>query len=250
MNRLQVVTLLLLLVGQVAALEEEKISFEGIGFRVVWVDPREHSLRIVWKDSEGNGYHNLRGVQKRFTAKGKQLRFITNAGIYETVPGKPFHYQPEGLHIEDGKLLRPLNQRDGKGNFYLKPNGVFFVDAKGQAQVLTTPAYAKAKPSPRLACQSGPMLVINGAIHAAINPEGKSKRLRNGVGVNAEGLIAFAVTESGEASKLSHLRPSVSRSPEVPECALSRWRHLQDGHKSRQETRRSKRHLRSHVCRH
>ena len=90
--------------------------------------------------------------------------------------------------------------KQGKGNFYLQPNGVFFIDKEGNASVKTTKAYAKGKRQPKLACQSGPILLSDGKIHPKFNAGGTSKRLRNGVGVREDGTIVFAICASGEVT--------------------------------------------------
>ncbi|HBS32708.1 MAG TPA: hypothetical protein DEA40_13365, partial [Parvularcula sp.] len=46
------------------------------------------------------------------------------------------------------------------------------------------------------ATQSGPMLVIGGAIHPKFLPEGTSRKRRNGVGVRADGTLVFAISDT------------------------------------------------------
>ena len=41
-----------------------------------------------------------------------------------------------------GERLRKLNQANAEGNFYLKPNGVFFGDAAGNWRVLSSEDFA------------------------------------------------------------------------------------------------------------
>ena len=43
---------------------------------------------------------------------------------------------PLGLFIQNGKTLSPLNTRSGSGNFYLKPNGVFYITTDNNSVVL------------------------------------------------------------------------------------------------------------------
>jgi len=105
-------------------------------------------------------------------------------------------FSPVGLHVENGVEQSPLNLGDAPGNFFMKPNGVFFVDENGAPGVLETNAYAAAKIKPRIATQSGPMLVIDGAVHPRFEPNGESRHVRNGVGVNGEGAAIFAISHS------------------------------------------------------
>ena len=48
---------------------------------------------------------------------------------------------------------------------------------------------------PRWATQSGPMLVIDGALHPAFAPNGDSLHVRNGVGVDGAGIAWFAISD-------------------------------------------------------
>ena len=101
---------------------------------------------------------------------------------------------PVGLYVEGGAELAPLNTEDGFGNFFLKPNGVFFVREDGSAGILETEAYRAAGLAPEFATQSGPMLVTQGTIHPRFLPDGTSQYIRNGVGVRADGSVVLAIT--------------------------------------------------------
>lgn len=119
---------------------------------------------------------------------------VMNAGIYH--PG----LVPVGLHIENGQTLRPLNQSAGDGNFFLEPNGVFAITDQQQALVQTTQALAQnpqyQQQELRLATQSGPMLVMGGQLHAAFTPGSASRKVRNGIGVRADGQVVLAVSHT------------------------------------------------------
>ena len=78
---------------------------------------------------------------------------------------------PRGYIFNRGQVLRSLNLSKGKGNFYLKPNGVFFTwNENGKvkavinrseelAQVLLHKKSKHSTSSIRLATQSGPLLL-------------------------------------------------------------------------------------------
>jgi len=117
---------------------------------------------------------------------------MMNAGIFEEGG------IPAGLVAIEGKCLRPLNTADGNGNFFLKPNGVFYVES-GLARVVSTPEYAARKPSPRIAIQSGPLLLQNGRIHPAFRPASLHRLHRNGVGIKKDGSVLFVITEFGQS---------------------------------------------------
>ena len=129
-------------------------------------------------------------MRRHLAKRGQRIEFATNAGIYERGP------RPSGLTIADGKEWVPLNQTAGEGNFFLKPNGVFFVDAERGAGVMETSAFARSGLRPRLATQSGPLLLSGGKVHPAFNPQSKNRRQRSAVGVRrADGQVLFVMTD-------------------------------------------------------
>ena len=113
-----------------------------------------------------------------------------NGGMYHE------DLSPVGLLVENGSEKSPLNLADGEGNFFLKPNGVFLVGKDGKAAVMESGAYAAAKPDVAFATQSGPMLVIDGALHPRFEANGTSRYIRNGVGVRDENTVVLAISRS------------------------------------------------------
>ena len=99
--------------------KEEKYTYEGVRYRVVRLAPS--SVTLVWKDTQGRQMQSFHHVQDYYSQQGSRCIFMMNAGIYEP-DGKP-----SGLHIENGEELLPINEKSGKGNFYLKPNGVLSI---------------------------------------------------------------------------------------------------------------------------
>ena len=180
-------------------LKEEKIQFEGVKYRVVRMPAGR--LELAWKGTDGKPMRSFDQVQKHYAAKKRKVTFMTNAGIFE--PGGV----PSGLYVQGHELLRPLNLRPGKGNFFLKPNGVFAIQStKGGARpaVIESSSYksyveralkAKDVYPFRIAIQSGPLLLSQGKIHPAFNRESKSRLHRNGVGVDQQRRVVFAITE-------------------------------------------------------
>jgi uncharacterized protein YigE (DUF2233 family) len=57
--------------------------------------------------------------------------------------------------------------------------------------VIESRAIADKRPKCRYATQSGPMLVIDGALHPLFKPNSDSLNIRNGVGVSPDGKTAF-----------------------------------------------------------
>jgi uncharacterized protein YigE (DUF2233 family) len=112
-----------------------------------------------------------------------------NAGMFEK-DGTPL-----GVYIEHGSKRRPLNKRGGDGNFYMKPNGVFAIDAAGSMKIETTDQFESDETQVEWATQSGPMLVMNGALAPQISPDGPSKNIRNGVGLRNSRDAFFAISD-------------------------------------------------------
>ena len=64
-----------------ADLIEERVVSTGVKFRVVRVAPTRVS--VVWKDDKGVPYRSFDKVWSAFAQKGKTVKFIMNAGIFE-----------------------------------------------------------------------------------------------------------------------------------------------------------------------
>ena len=100
-----------------------------------------------------------------------------------------------GLYVEQGIERNPVNQNEGPGNFHLLPNGIFYLEGSA-AGILETQAYLTSGINPDFATQSGPMLIIDGRLHPRFLPDGTSRKIRNGVGIAADGrTIVFALSE-------------------------------------------------------
>jgi uncharacterized protein YigE (DUF2233 family) len=121
---------------------------------------------------------------------GGDLLAVTNAGIFSV------NHAPEGLHIELGKTLSSLNLGKGDGNFYWKPNGVFYVADDG-AGIIESEKFAslEKRGAIREATQSGPLLVIDGAINPDLKPNSRSLYVRNGIGVKSADEVYILVSE-------------------------------------------------------
>jgi uncharacterized protein YigE (DUF2233 family) len=166
--RRQLVALALVFTGLVA-------SAEGNGlFTVVRVDLATQQLRLFWQDDKGQPLRRLDRLAAWQKTQGRTLAFGMNAGMYHADGG------PVGLLVIDGRELAPLNLRDGQGNFFLKPNGVFLIDANGP-RVIDAVDYPASHDGVRHATQSGPLLLKNGQIHPVFRPSSASRYIRNGV---------------------------------------------------------------------
>jgi uncharacterized protein YigE (DUF2233 family) len=167
----------------------ERRTIESSTYTACVFDPAKDRIEIFNLDSQGSPLGNFSNLRSQLEAEGKRLVFATNGGMF----GEDL--RPIGLYVEKGKLLRKLNRKSGGGNFHLKPNGVFYLRS-GKAQVMDTEAFARANPKSDFATQSGPMLVINGQLHPKFSEDGPSMKIRNGVGVDADGKVHFVKSES------------------------------------------------------
>ncbi|MEM5472535.1 phosphodiester glycosidase family protein [Hoeflea sp. AS60] len=166
----------------------EETVFEGARAILCVADPEVHDIRVVYRGKESEPYASVPKAVVALAAAGETPVLAMNAGMYHA------DMMPVGLYVENGTEFSPLNHDDGFGNFFLKPNGVFFIDKDNSAGVMETETYASAGISSMFATQSGPMLVINGAIHPRFLPDGTTKYIRNGIGVRADGKVVLAIT--------------------------------------------------------
>lgn len=139
----------------------------GDRYHVVSFDLRDVQLELV-----GQGP----GGPRTFASLGPDVRAATNAGIFHAPD------DPVGLWVERGVVLHPIERGRGVGNFYLRPNGVFWVDGSGP-HVADTVGF-ELPHGTRLATQSGPALVLEGRVHPAFDPSSTSRKVRNAVGVD------------------------------------------------------------------
>lgn len=167
-----------------------KVGHEGQFFTVCEVDAARADLRLFLDDATGTPYGQFSAIDRALAAEGQRLVFAMNAGMY--------HYDraPVGHYVEDGTERMRVIDSPGPGNFGLLPNGVFCI-REGRADVMETLAFQQAAPACRYATQSGPMLVIDGALHPRFLADGTSVYIRNGVGTSADGRRAiFAISDS------------------------------------------------------
>lgn len=165
----------------------EDIDYQDAAYTVCTVDARSDRLRLYSRDAEGKPYATFAALAAALAQEKQTLVFAMNAGMFEETLG------PVGLLVEGGVQRHAANTRDGPGNFHMKPNGVFWFGPRG-AGVMETQAYLAAHLHPAFATQSGPMLVIDGAIHPKLQPDGTSLKVRNGVGVRDGHVAVFAIS--------------------------------------------------------
>ena len=150
----------------------ERHSFRGVRIEVVTLPLSDYRVRLV---SLGGG--------ARLGDVSAAIR--TNAGIFEP------DLRPTGLLIADGLEVRALNLDAGTGNFFLQPNGVFFIGDAGAAIVESSEFTPQGV---RQATQSGPLLVRHGELHPRFKAGSTNRLIRSGVGVKDAHTVVLAIS--------------------------------------------------------
>jgi uncharacterized protein YigE (DUF2233 family) len=171
-----------------APIDQTHVEHLGDGYTVVTVDLTAAELRMFG----GAGGISMSEAKVAAERSGASAQALMNGGMYGHDDG------PIGLFVLDGQVRHALNTKEGAGNFHLMPNGVFYVDVGGKAHVdVTATVAALDLATVRDATQSGPMLLIDGAVHPEFRPESTNKLPRNGVGVSPDGNTVYLVISDG-----------------------------------------------------
>jgi len=170
-----------------AAAACRKVMHLTQAYAVCSFDPAVSDIRVFHRGRDGLPYAGFEKLSRDLRQEGEYLEFAMNGGMYES------DLTSVGLLVIDGIERKPIDRDKSWGNFYLKPNGVFFLQG-GRAGVMETEAYVAAGIKPDFATQSGPMLVIDGTLHPAFLPQSDSLQIRNGVGVARDGKAVFVIS--------------------------------------------------------
>ena len=162
----------------------EDVTFEGASYTVCVADPAAETIRVHLNSADGTLLGSFGNLEADL---GEAPIWAMNAGMYHD------DRRPVGLYIEDGAELAPIVTREGPGNFGLLPNGVLCLST-GKAAVYESLQFADERPDCVYATQSGPMLVIDGALHPRFLEESDSLFRRNGVGITKDGLLIAAIS--------------------------------------------------------
>ncbi|MEP0519185.1 MAG: phosphodiester glycosidase family protein [Hyphomicrobiales bacterium] len=172
----------------------QTIQFDNNSYIVCPVEMDQHDLRMFHEKGEPSFwgpdvFGHFEEINAYLNPQDQTIAFAMNGGMYHR------DRSAAGLYIENGDQSQRLNTNKGAGNFHLLPNGVFFWNDH-QAGILETSAFSKADAALDYATQSGPMLVIDGALHPRFIVNGTSLKMRNGVGVQLGGKqVYFALSE-------------------------------------------------------
>ncbi|EKE44249.1 hypothetical protein OCGS_1765 [Oceaniovalibus guishaninsula JLT2003] len=188
----------------------ESVAFDGADFTVCRIDVARDDLRLFRADADGNPYGSFRALDRALAQRGERLGVAMNGGMYH--PDRA----PVGLYVEDHVEGAGIVTREGPGNFGLLPNGVFCVQ-QGRAAVIESRAFAADPPDCAYATQSGPMLVLGGALHPRFLEDGTSLYRRNGVGVSADGSTVYLAI-SDEPVNFHHFARLFRDALDVPDA--------------------------------
>lgn len=153
------------------------------------VDLKIQNLKLYWKNADGANYGSFAQLKTQLAQQQQELVFAMNGGMYQR------DLKPQGLFIENRETKRAINQvQEAYGNFYMQPNGVFYLTDSKEGFVCTSIDF-KDGPTITYATQSGPMLVIDGQLHPRFMEGSKNVHIRNGVGVLPDGQLLFVLSK-------------------------------------------------------
>lgn len=153
------------------------------------VDPLNQKLKFYWKNENNISYKNFQNLKLGLEKENEELIFAMNGGMYNP------ELAPQGLFIENGVTKTKIDTvKNEYGNFYLQPNGIFYLTNEDKAVICITEMFENSG-NVKYATQSGPMLLINGQIHSKFNEGSPYVNIRNGVGILPDGKILFAMSK-------------------------------------------------------
>ncbi|ANF51304.1 hypothetical protein A0O34_12635 [Chryseobacterium glaciei] len=145
-------------------------------FIIYSADMKKDKIEFFWKKNQNQPFKSIKNLKNYVNTKNQYLKFAMNGGMFIQ------NNIPKGLYIENFKNLHPIDTLSGQGNFYLKPNGIFYLTKSNTSAVISTENF-KINSDIKFATQSGPMLIINGKINPIFQKNSKNLNIRNGVGI-------------------------------------------------------------------
>ena len=175
---------ILLTAGALIAFSQKENNSTFISYKV---NPKKQHLKLFYKNRRQR-FGSIQNLKDYVEHNNNVLDFAMNGGMYKK------DGSPQGLYIEAGKTLFPVDTvTNAHGNFYLQPNGIYYISNKNVAGITTTKNFKNKGIS--YATQSGPMLVIDGVLHTAFKEGSANLQLRNGVGILPNGDAVFAISK-------------------------------------------------------
>ncbi|PXV63009.1 uncharacterized protein YigE (DUF2233 family) [Dysgonomonas alginatilytica] len=153
------------------------------------VDLKSNDIAFYWKNDSGKITGSIQNLKTFVESKNSKLVFAVNGGMYNS------ENAPQGLFIQNFETVNPIDTTSGKGNFYLKPNGIFYITDDNTPMICKTEKFV-SNGHIKYATQSGPMLVIDGNIHPVLKEGSTNLHIRNGVGILPDNKIVFAMSKT------------------------------------------------------
>ncbi len=176
-----------LLVAGVLLIKKRKKTIDN-RFVTYVVDTKKQEVKLFWKNDKQEIFRSIGNLKKWVNENHKELEFAMNGGMYNK------DNSPQGLFIENQTTITPLDTTSGNGNFYLKPNGVFYITVDHLPGICKTTNFID-NGKIKYATQSGPMLIIDGQIHPSFTAGSTNLNIRNGVGILPDNKIIFAMSK-------------------------------------------------------
>ncbi|AYN00366.1 phosphodiester glycosidase family protein [Chryseobacterium sp. 3008163] len=167
---------------------DDKLKNEN-DFVIFKTNPKDEDISFYWKDNDGKVFKSIDNLKKNVEREDKNLKFAMNGGMFEK------NNLPKGLYIQDFKILNKIDTLSGEGNFYLNPNGIFYLTKNNDAELIETKKF-KHDSNIKYATQSGPMLLINDEINPIFKKDSKNLNIRNGVGILKNGNVVFVMSKN------------------------------------------------------
>lgn len=151
-----------------------------------------YDVFIVKVDAASSGKFNIIEKEKVDSTSIDSSFFFISASIIDS------SCKPLGYYFKNSQEIQPVNLNNGKGNFYLKPNGVLLILSDKAVVCESSQMYTYQ--DIKLGIQSGPLLVCNDTINSNFNPNSVNKLKRCGVGLkkNKKGdtFLVFAISRN------------------------------------------------------
>jgi uncharacterized protein YigE (DUF2233 family) len=128
--------ILLLLIPSVSFYFKKKEDDRFVSFIV---NPKKQPFVFYYQNDKQENYKSILNLKLALEQKQKKLLFATNGGMYKK------DHSPQGLFIQNYKTITPIDTNSGGGNFYLLPNGVFYITDKNIAHICKTEDFKKNK---------------------------------------------------------------------------------------------------------
>jgi uncharacterized protein YigE (DUF2233 family) len=157
-------------------------------FVIYSVNPENEKVELFWKNEKNQPLKSILNLKTYIDSKNQDLKFAMNGGMFIE------NNIPKGLYIENYKTLIPIDTLSGEGNFYLKPNGIFYITNSNKFMIVSTKNF-KQNSNIKFATQSGPMLIDEGKINSIFQQDSKNLNIRNGVGLLKNGNPVFVMSK-------------------------------------------------------